>query len=211
MDYLIANWKANDSLEFAKIWFDKWNINPPLNNIITIVCPSFPILDFVSTQPSIVCGAQDLATSDLSQFAKYCIVGHSQRRRQLGESLETIKSKMETLIGIGITPIMCFEDSNDLIFVKDYISKSILVYEPSENISSHGQFKEVDFNVLSEVAFSIKSIIGHKISLLYGGSVNIGNVLQIRNLNVFNGVLVGKASLDALEFYEIGKVWAKKA
>ncbi|MFH1961085.1 MAG: triose-phosphate isomerase family protein [Patescibacteria group bacterium] len=223
MNYLIANWKANDNLEFAKNWFTLWNKNPAFNNLATIVCSSFPVLSFVASQRSVICGAQDVSlfsggshtgevtASDLALFAKYCLVGHSERRKEMRETIEDVRSKMENLIQVAIIPILCFEEVEDLKVVKGLISKSILVYELSENISSGGQFKEVDFNALYETVSDIKSRYGSNISLLYGGSVNIKNVLQVANLNVFNGVLVGKASLEPLEFYQIGKIWAQKA
>ena len=45
--------------------------------------------------------------------------------------------------------------------------------------------------------------IGEAVRILYGGSVNPSNIIELMNEPEIDGVLVGGASLNAYDFYEI--------
>ncbi|PIS22817.1 hypothetical protein COT49_03450 [candidate division WWE3 bacterium CG08_land_8_20_14_0_20_40_13] len=220
--YLIANWKLNDSEVFCHDWIYNFGKFSPLFGVTVVVCPSFPFVPLISGSNLVLCGAQDVSkykngphtgqvsAQELSNLVKYCIVGHSEARREFMETIENVRSKMENLFESGIVPILCFEDEDDLRFVSDLVGKCIVVFEPSENISDGGQYKEVNLDELKNKGIAIKEKIGQTVPLLYGGSVCLENARALKDLKVFNGVLVGKASLDPSEFYQIGNIWQEE-
>jgi len=216
---IVGNWKENGTKEMVTNWFSTFSTLNKLNDIEFVICPPYPFLLNTCNKQEVSCGVQDIskynhgpATGEItalsvSGVAKYAIVGHSERRKILNESLEDIKEKIESLISAKITPIVCFENSKDIEVLKKYSNNCVFAIEPSENISSNGVFKKLDLDSIKQVAETAKVAFGVKIELLYGGSVNTGNVLEIRRLGIFSGVLVGKASLDPKEFFEIGRIW----
>ena len=119
----------------------------------------------------------------------------------------------------NINPIICigetFEEKNqnltkDIIYTQ--ISKSvpknatkdfvIIAYEPIWAIGTGKipSLEEID-NIHSFIKNEIQNIENYKI--LYGGSVNSNNASEIMDLKNVDGVLVGGASLDALEYKKI--------
>ena len=52
---------------------------------------------------------------------------------------------------------------------------------------------------------NIREIIGPDVKVLYGGSVNKKNATEILQVENVNGVLVGGASLDMVDFAFIAK------
>ena len=52
---------------------------------------------------------------------------------------------------------------------------------------------------------NIREIIGPDVKVLYGGSVNKKNATEILQVENVNGVLVGGASLDMIDFALIAK------
>ena len=53
--------------------------------------------------------AQQLASNNV----KYCIVGHSERRQELGETDEDINKKIKMLFKNSITPILCVGETKE--------------------------------------------------------------------------------------------------
>ena len=150
---------------------------------------------------------------------QFCIIGHSERRQIFGQSNEDVCIKAMNLIANNINPIICigetFEEKNqnltkDIIYTQ--ISKSvpknatkdfvIIAYEPIWAIGTGKipSLEEID-NIHSFIKNEIQNIENYKI--LYGGSVNSNNASEIMDLKNVDGVLVGGASLDALEYKKI--------
>ena len=150
---------------------------------------------------------------------QFCIIGHSERRQIFGQTNEDVCIKAMNLIANNINPIICigetFEEKNqnltkDIIYTQ--ISKSvpknatkdfvIIAYEPIWAIGTGKipSLEEID-NIHSFIKNEIQNIENYKI--LYGGSVNSNNASEIMDLKNVDGVLVGGASLDALEYKKI--------
>ena len=150
---------------------------------------------------------------------QFCISGHSERRQIFGQSNEDVCIKAMNLIANNINPIVCsgetFEEKNqnltkDIIYTQ--ISKSvpknatkdfvIIAYEPIWAIGTGKipSLEEID-NIHSFIKNEIQNIENYKI--LYGGSVNSNNASEIMDLKNVDGVLVGGASLNALEYKKI--------
>ena len=84
----------------------------------------------------------------------------------------------------------------------------IIAYEPVWAIGT-GKVPSLNQinNIHSKIRLLLAKKIGHsnskKISILYGGSVNAQNALEILNLSQVDGALVGGASLKLPDFSKI--------
>jgi len=155
---------------------------------------------------------------------QYVIIGHSERRAGHFETNEIISKKAKAVLDEKMIPIICVGESKEirdqskhLEFVYKQLMNSIpkdvkfeklvIAYEP---IWSIGTGVTPTLEQIAEVAKLIKKIFSEKLSeiadeyfLLYGGSVTSQNSKEILAINGIDGLLVGKASLDAEEFVKI--------
>ena len=82
----------------------------------------------------------------------------------------------------------------------------IIAYEPNWAI---GTGESADIETIKNMHLHIKNITNNIITnncniyLLYGGSVNISNAIDIINIAEVDGFLIGSASLDPDVFYNI--------
>ena len=151
--------------------------------------------------------------------AKYIILGHSENR-QSGETDKLINLKIKSSIKSGLKIIFCIGETlsekknkktnqvlakqirNGLKSVKDK-SKIIIAYEPVWSIGTGLIPKTKD---LIQSVSSIKKEFGNKPpKILYGGSVNPDNVVQLKDINIIDGFLVGGASQNSKKFIDIIK------
>ena len=228
---VIANWKMNFSLEEA-IHFCK-NAKETNYDSLIIAAPilylaylrtNFPHLTFAAQDVSSISEPYGSFTGEISAKMlsdlgiKYCIVGHSERRKYNHESDTSTKAKAELCIKHNIVPIICIgeekkvRDNNQHIeYIKNQLMHSlpesndfILAYEPlwsigTGNIPSNAQLEEV---------FSLfENIIAKPLALVYGGSINSDNAGEIAKVRNINGLLVGKSSLSVEELQKIIKTW----
>lgn len=167
----------------------------------------------------------DISASMIKKVGcEYVILGHSERRAQHFEKNETIAKKIRSALAQELTPIICVGESKEirdqgkhLEFVyKQLLSsvpqdvkfkKLIIAYEP---IWSIGTGTTPSAEQIAEMAKLIRKIFTEKLSniaeeffILYGGSVTSQNSAEILAIPNVDGLLVGKASLDADEFIEI--------
>lgn len=219
---IIFNWKMCGDEQYVSLIQNKFlEMSAPLSNYDFIICPSFTLLHHFKELPhSISLGAQNCSpessgayTGEISasMLAKtnchYCIIGHSERRKYFLEKESDILRKMDQLINNNIIPIVCigkfFEDNN---YIKSIISnflgsyaasELILAYEPTAAIGSgiSDSLYSIEDN-LAQIKDIIQGKISNnkKLSLIYGGSVNENNIKDI--LNICDGVLIGKASIE---------------
>jgi len=163
-----------------------------------------------------------------SMDCKYCLSGHYERRHHFAETDDIIHRNIAQLLIHNITPIVCIGDTkeefqeNSTIYscltqiyrLMNYLKRTgemdeskysniLFVYEPIWAIGT-GIIPSQEFN--EGVYRSIQSFISYKYgfnpTILYGGSVNIDNIHQMR---IFNGLLVGQASVNPYTFNEICK------
>lgn len=161
---------------------------------------------------------------------RYVILGHSERRA-MGETNELVNKKIKSALDSGLVPILCvgenIRDENHGYFnlvrtqleeclngiKKSFISKIVIAYEPVWAISTTVDRKDATPEDSREMVIFIRKILSDKFGLdssgariLYGGSVNekdSGGFLQNGGVD---GLLVGRASLDAKKFTEIIKI-----
>ena len=224
---IIANWKAY--LKVTEVMEFLGSFREP--NVI--IAPSTPHLALIRSQfPDITLAAQDVSaiadkygayTGELPAImlkdigVKYAIIGHSERRANGFDSGKTIEAKIHRALAASITPIICVGETRaerDSGKYLDIVAEQIrglnlngdgdiiVAYEPTWSVGT-GLVPSSD--EISEMMKLIRSTLGiaGKVKLVYGGSVNSENAKDIVNVPGVDGVLIGKASTDALQFKEI--------
>jgi triosephosphate isomerase len=161
---------------------------------------------------------------------KYVILGHSERRA-LGENNQDINKKIKSSLVAGLRPILCVgeneRDSNHGYFnlvkiqleeclagvSKNSISKITIAYEPIWAISSTPNRKDANPDDSREMSIFIRKILYDKFGkdasrarIIYGGSINERDAEEFLKDGGVDGLLPGKASLDAKKFAQIVKI-----
>ncbi len=155
--------------------------------------------------------------------ATHALVGHSERRYIFSETDTAVRKKIEACIAAKIIPIVCVGETREdkekntrIIRLKEQLKaafenlqlngESIFVaYEPVWAIS-HGNLADpcLPADVADVHAFireELKQYTDKNIPILYGGSVNVENLVSYLSVDTVDGVLVGNASTKK-EFWE---------
>ncbi len=250
---IVANWKMTPltASEAEKTFLETERAAGKMRKIDVAVCPPFvwlPVLNEIKrSRKKVALGSQDVFwenssaggsfTGEISPHmlknlgVKYVIIGHSERRKHLGETDEMINKKIKAALRSGLKTILCVgEKERDasaeyLKFVKKEIVDGltgvfrknlkdlIIAYEPIWAISSTPRAKEdtpEDFFRMSifirRVLFSVfgKSA-PEAVPILYGGSVDAENVSGFLKEGKADGVLVGRSSFKAETFVPLLK------
>lgn len=161
--------------------------------------------------------------------ARHVIVGHSERRQMFGESDETVSRKARAVLGAGMQPIVCVGETleereageaesvvkaqvkGSLARVED-IGGLAIAYEPVWAIGTGRTALPEDAAVMAEtIRETVKGLANSEVAelvrILYGGSVNAGNVKDFMAKRHIDGALVGGASLDPDGFAAIVRYW----
>jgi triosephosphate isomerase len=165
---------------------------------------------------------------------RYVILGHSERRTFLKESDEMINKKIKAVLKAKLKPILCLgetlkerEKGRTFKVLKEQLKNAffnfqtekipnlILAYEP---VWAIGTGKACQPSQAEKVALYLKKTVNSLFSpklikeflIVYGGSVNKENAFSYLKEKVFDGLLIGGASLDKEEFFEIINVCQKK-
>lgn len=170
----------------------------------------------------------EVSTSMLIDICQYVIVGHSERRSIFGETDATVNLKAKAALGAGITPIVCVGENleereagraQSVVETQvhagledvDIGAGVVVAYEPIWAIGTgQSASPEIAQEMMAHIRKTLAAIgsedAAAEVSLLYGGSVNAGNIGGYISQPDINGALVGGASLDAESFVEIVKV-----
>jgi len=151
--------------------------------------------------------------------ARYCIVGHSERRADNGDTDETVNAKVRALLERGITPILCVGESlserdrgltmdrityqvkADLCgLTPEQVRKVVIAYEPiwaigTGRTATDEQAQEVCFGIRELLRREYGALISRKVCILYGGSMNAKNCAGLLSQPDIDGGLIGGASL----------------
>ena len=211
--FIVANLKSNKTYDEAKSWLEAFKTidKSLLEEKKIIVCPSFTLLGlfksfFSDNNLKVSLGAQSVSSLDegahtgevnakqIKDFADFVIIGHSEERKLLNESNETLSQKVNLSLKYGLNPIYCVQDKD--IFIPQGVS--LVAYEPLFAIGSGNPDTPQNAN---QVASEIKTKGEYQV--LYGGSVTKENVGNFTNQPNLSGVLVGGASLEAQELIKI--------
>lgn len=231
---IVGNWKCNPTtLKEAEELFDKVVENVKnVQNVQVVICPPVPFINNLkSDNPNIILGAQDCFWQEKGAFTgevspkmlkdlgvEYVILGHSERRKHMGETDEIVNRKVKTTMEAGLKPILCIgetaeerESGQTNEILKKQLEKGldslnfksdnfnlIVAYEP---VWAIGTGNSCDINTAKDTLGFIREMI--KTPVLYGGSVDSKNASGYIKDAGFDGLLVGAASLKAEEFIRI--------
>ncbi len=161
---------------------------------------------------------------------KYVIIGHSERRA-LGEGDELVNKKLRSSLSLGLKVILCVgerdrdESGEYLNFIKnqltidlDKIKKNLLknlivAYEPIWAIGKEA-IRAANAQDILETSIFIRKILseifgredGIRVPILYGGSVDANNCEEFLLAGKSDGLLVGRESLNPVNFVKILKI-----
>ena len=162
---------------------------------------------------------------------RYVIAGHSERRRDFGETDEIVRKKMDAILRNGMRPIVCVGESLEVRadgtafdFVRsqvraafsdrsaDVVAGAVIAYEPIWAIGTGETATPLD---AEEMCAAIRGELSEhsgvaalSTRIQYGGSVTDENAAEILAGPNVDGLLVGGASLDAARFVAIVRAGA---
>ena len=160
--------------------------------------------------------------------AKHVIVGHSERRSLYGETSSVVAKKTKAALDAGMTPLLCVGESlehrqsgkteavveeqiNAVIELLgiDSFHNIIVAYEPVWAIgtgmtATPEQAQAVHLFIRNLLGESSENI-AQKTPILYGGSMNAGNAVELISCPDIDGGLIGGAALKAEDFLQICK------
>lgn len=154
---------------------------------------------------------------------RYVIIGHSERRNFNHETNEEIAKKSAMAIRVGLTPIVCagfLSHESDMesvqaqveslvdFFEWEDMQKIVIAYEP---VWAIGSGRTPTNDEIHTMIMYIRSILAAKygkdnavsVPVLYGGSVNPENIVDICTKAYADGALVGTASLSPEKFVRV--------
>lgn len=157
--------------------------------------------------------------------ATLVIVGHSERREGFGESDADVKAKAEAALAAGLSVILCCgeppevrESGGAIDYVLAQIAGALpaafdparlaIAYEPIWAIGT-GLVPTVEDVAAMHGAIRAKlseqagAPAAEAMRILYGGSVNAENAVELLGAGDVDGALVGGASLTAAKFVPI--------
>ena len=242
--YIVGNWKMNGSraaLSEARA-IDRGAAR--YKEVAVALAPPFPLIGLLRDEvSSIGVGGQDCHaeakgahTGDVSApmladiGADFVIVGHSERRRDHGETDQVVRAKAEAALSAGLGVIVCVGETLDQrdaghaeAVVAGQVDGSVPTGDHALEAAAHGRLSVAYEPVWAigtgrvaavEDVVAIHAVIGarltamfgdagSKVRILYGGSVNGENAAALLAAPGVKGALVGGASLTADAFLPI--------
>ncbi len=154
------------------------------------------------------------------------VLGHSERRRDFGETDRALAQKVPAALAAGLAPILCVGETEEERLAggterklrhqvqeglehvpRARLAEVAIAYEP---IWAIGTGKVATPEQAQEAASFIRALVGaasapaaQLVRVLYGGSVTAENAGELLALPDVNGALVGGASLEAASFAAI--------
>ena len=173
----------------------------------------------------------EVAPGMLAGLCRYVILGHSERRALFGETDDIVNRKVAAAVAAGLVPILCVGETlaqREEGRASDVISQQlrgglaglhnvpglVVAYEPVWAIGTgQAATPEIAHEIMGGVIQPVlAALLGGSVAqdtpLLYGGSVNPGNIESFAQQSSVSGALVGGASLDASQFADIVRLTA---
>ena len=217
---IAGNWKMNQLVSGVKPFMEELKENlPKTRSCDVVLCtPAVMIPTMVKAGKDcrVAAGGEDVSKYEKGAYtgeisadmladagAKYCIVGHSERREYHHESDALVNEKAKALLNKGIIPIICVGESleqREKNLTMEYIAyqvcaalsgidgtqvrRCVIAYEP---IWAIGTGKTATSEQAEEVCCEIRAVIrrlygarsARAVSILYGGSMNAKNAAEL--------------------------------
>jgi triosephosphate isomerase len=233
-----ANWKMHttpaDAGELARTIASRTREA----GVIRVICPPFVCLAAVADavaddDPPVAVGAQnihhelagaytgEIAAPMLAGLATWVILGHSERRRDAGETDELIGRKLGRAVDAGLRAILCVgeqlaerEAGRETDVVDEQLAGALEPHEPGvlaaaglviayEPVWAIGTGRNARGADASAMADAIRGSLERRgwgsraadVPILYGGSVTSANIDEFFAEPTIDGALVGGASL----------------
>jgi triosephosphate isomerase len=155
--------------------------------------------------------------------ARASLVGHSERRHVFGETDADTRRKVRALLTSGLTPFLCVgelleqreQGQTEAVVLRqleaaceglspEEVGQLVIAYEPVWAIGTGKNATPADAaQVHRAIRKALLSKVGRAVPILYGGSVNRGNIESLLAQPEIDGVLVGGASLDPAGWADI--------
>lgn len=239
-----ANWKMHGSREFIQELVGRLlpDLAEGINGVDVVLCPPYPYLACVANQcrgAELILGAQnvwcepegaytgEVSAKMLADFqVRYVIVGHSERRRLMGETDDLVASKFKAVQQGGMIPVLCIGETlperdsgsaetvvaSQLLAVMnsagvEAFGRAVVAYEPvwaigSGRSASTSQAQQMHAHIRRVIAERDPDI-ADSVQIVYGGSVSPENAQDLFAQPDIDGGLVGGASLNAETFLRI--------
>jgi triosephosphate isomerase (TIM) len=177
-------------------------------------------------------------TGEVSAFmlaklsVSHVIVGHSERRQYFGEVDEAVNRRIKAVLQQNMAPIICVGETLDQreqgateSVVVPQVQRALagitagqaaglaIAYEPVWAIGTGRNASPDDAGAVCElIRNTVETMTGSEsaagLRILYGGSVNPGNIKGFMAKRGIDGALVGGASLEPDTFAAVVRYWA---
>ncbi len=241
---IIGNWKMNKTVsETIRTLTELKNLLSGKQEAEVAVAPPFTALysaQFALEESQIKLAAQNMYPAESGAYTgeispamlaelgvSMVIIGHSERRKILGESDTFIRQKVSYALESGLVPILCVgetEEEREAGKTEDVIERQlsealrgvvvdsggdlIIAYEPvwaigTGKTATPEQAQEVHAMIKEQLFRVMGQRMPSDIRVIYGGSVKPENIAGLMAMKDIDGALVGGASLDARTFAKI--------
>ena len=248
---VVGNWKMNGTGRDAEELARSVAAGRPAvgQRVDVAICPPFPHLAAAAgivADTGVGLGAQDVSrhppgarTGEVAAEmlhdvgCRWVIVGHSERRSQLGETDEAVRAKAERAAESGLAPIACVGETleqREAGEAERAVGRQIealltgggtrtlaggaVAYEPvwaigTGRTASPEEAQAMHRTIRRRVAERSPAAAA-SLRILYGGSVDEKNAAALFAMPDVDGGLIGGASLDPARFIEVCRAAAER-
>lgn len=241
--YIAGNWKMNTSkAEAVKLAQDLVKELKDKKNKY-MIAPPFVYLDAVAQVvkgSNVILGAQDIAATDNGAHTgevsaamlkdigvQTVIIGHSERRHEIGENDMLINAKVRKTLASGLDVVLCigellsereagnaesvcaFQLDADLSGVTaEQMARITIAYEPvwaigTGKTATPADAEEIHAFCRRHIAKLYSQKVADEVIIQYGGSMKAANAEELLAQPDIDGGLIGGASLKADTFVPI--------
>jgi triosephosphate isomerase (TIM) len=241
--YIAGNWKMNTSkAEAVKLAQDLVKELKDKKNKY-MIAPPFVYLDAVAQVvkgSNVILGAQDIAATDNGAHTgevsaamlkdigvQTVIIGHSERRHEIGENDMLINAKVRKALDSGLDVVLCigellsereagkaesvcaFQLDSDLSGVTaEQMARITIAYEPvwaigTGKTATPADAEEIHAFCRKHVAKLYNQEVADEVIIQYGGSMKAANAEELLSQADIDGGLIGGAALKADTFVPI--------
>ena len=237
--YIVGNWKMNGTRAMLAEARAIGRAAARFPGIDVGLAPPFTLLHAMAEEvPEIATGGQDCHASPGGAFtgdvsapmladagARFCILGHSERREFHGDDDAMVRRKAEAALAAGLAVILCVGETEaerdagaaearvagqldgSLPRSEGAATRLAIAYEPiwaigTGRVPSGAEITAMHRAIRARLV-ALHGEGGAAIRILYGGSVNPANAAELLATDEVDGALVGGASLSADSFLAI--------